>query len=116
MRKELWTLAIAALLGAPFAADAETSMPSGKSQGGVTMGGSQAEVDNNKTETVKAEIVDIDGERVITETENGEELVFLVEGSAESLNVGDEVELKLDHQAQAGVILNVFPKDQDRKT
>jgi hypothetical protein len=36
--------------------------------------------------------------------------VFLVEGSAESLNVGDELELKVDDQAKTAVILNVLPQ------
>jgi hypothetical protein len=43
--------------------------------------------------------------------ESGDQLVFLVEGSADTLNVGDELELKVDDQAKSAVILNVFPKD-----
>jgi hypothetical protein len=42
-------------------------------------------VDNTEvldsSETIKVEIVEIDGNRLITERENGDQLVFLVEGS-----------------------------------
>lgn len=38
--------------------------------------------------------------------------MFLVEGSADNLNVGDELELKLDDQANSAVILNVVPQDE----
>jgi hypothetical protein len=37
--------------------------------------------------------------------------VFLIEGSADDLNVGDELELKVDDQAKTAVILNVLPQD-----
>jgi hypothetical protein len=104
MRKQLATLAIAALLGVPFAVNAETYMPSDDQiQPGMSEG--------DRGETIKAEIVEIDGNRLITEMESGDQLVFLVEGSADTLNVGDELELKVDDQAKSAVILNVFPKD-----
>jgi hypothetical protein len=72
------------------------------------------EVDNS--ETITAEIVEIDGNRLITEMENGDQLVFLVEGSAESLNVGDELELKVDDQAKTAVILNVLPQGEESES
>jgi hypothetical protein len=113
MRKQLATLAIAALLGVPFAVNAETYMPSDDQiQPGMSESNrvdTTEEQDNS--ETIKAEIVQIDGNRLITEMESGDQLVFLVEGSADTLNVGDELELKVDDQAKSAVILNVFPKD-----
>jgi hypothetical protein len=69
----------------------------------------------DSSETIKAEIVEIDGNRLITERENGDQLVFLVEGSSDTLNVGDQLELKVDDQAKSGVILNVVPQDKDRQ-
>ena len=42
--------------------------------------------------------------------------MFLVEGSFESLNVGDELELKVDDEAKSAVILNVLPQDRDRQS
>jgi sRNA-binding protein len=68
--------------------------------------------ERDTSETIKAEIMEIDGDRLIAETENGEQLVFFVEGSADNLNVGDELELKLDDQANSAVILNVVPQDE----
>ena len=56
--------------------------------------------DFNNSETIKAEIVEIDENELITEIKNGDELVFLLEGSADNLNVGDELELKVDDQAK----------------
>jgi hypothetical protein len=118
MRKQLATLAIAALLGVPFAVNAETYMPSDDQlQPGMSEGD---RVDTTEvldsSETIKAEIVEIDGNRLITERENGDQLVFLVEGSPDNLNVGDELELKVDDQAKSAVILNVFSKDEGSKS
>jgi hypothetical protein len=118
MRKQLATLAIAALLGVPFAVNAETYMPSDDQlQPGMSEGD---RVDTTEildsSETIKAEIVEIDGNRLITEMENGDQLVLLVEGSADNLNVGDELELKVDDQAKSAVILNVLPQDKDRQS
>ena len=118
MRKQLATLAIVALLGVPFAVHAETYMPSDEQiQPGMSEGD---RVDTTEvldsSETIQAEIVAIDGNRLITEMENGEQLVFLVEGSADNLNVGDALELKVDDQAKSAVILNVLPQDKDRQS
>ena len=118
MRKQLATLAIAALLGVPFAVNAETYMPSDEQiQPGMNEGdrANTTEVVDS-SETIKAEIVEIDGNRLITESENGGQLVFLVEGSPENLNVGDELELKIDDQAKSAVILNVLSQDKDRQS
>jgi hypothetical protein len=65
MRKQLATLAIAALLGVPFAVSAETSMPSNDQlQPGMI---ASDRVDTTEVldsgETIKAEIVEIDGTR-----------------------------------------------------
>jgi hypothetical protein len=116
MRKQLATWAIVALLGVPFAASAETNMPSDDQlQPGMIQGD---RVDTTEilesSETIKAQIVQIDGNHLITESENGDQLVFLVEGSADTLNVGDELELRVDDQANSAVILNVTPQDKDR--
>ena len=113
MRKQLETLAAAALLGVPLMANAEIVMPSDNDiQPDMTPGDRQDATEQDNSETIKAEIVEINGDRLITETENGEQLVFLVEGSADNLNVGDELELKLDDQANSAVILNVVPQDE----
>jgi sRNA-binding protein len=118
MRNQLVTLAIAALLGVPFAVNAETYMPSDDQiQPGMSEGD---RVDTTEvldsSETMKAEIVEIEGNRLITELQNGDQLVFLLEGSPENLNVGDELELKVDDQAKSAVILNVLPKDKERQS
>lgn len=81
-------------------------------QPGMTPGDRQDAIERDNSETIKVEIVEIDRDRLIAETENGEQLVFLVEGSADNLNVGDELELKLDGQANSAVILNVVPQDE----
>jgi hypothetical protein len=65
MRKQLATLAIAALLGVPFAVSAETSMPSDDQlQPGMI---ESDRVDTTEVldsgETIKAEIVEIDRNR-----------------------------------------------------
>ena len=116
MRKQLGILAIAALLGAPGVAGAEVTMPSDDElQPGMMNGDSQNGTEQLKSaDTIKAEIVEIDGERVITETEDGKQLVFHVEDSSVDFNVGDELELMIDHQANTGVILKVFPQDEQR--
>lgn len=117
MRKQLATLAAAALLGIPLMANAEKVMPSDNDiQLGMTTGDRQDATERDNSETIKAEIVEIDGDRLITEMENGEQLVFLVEGSADNLNVGDELELKLDDQANRAVILNVVPQDEESES
>jgi sRNA-binding protein len=118
MRNQLVTLAIAALFGVPFAVNAETYMPSDDQiQPGMSEGD---RVDTTEvldsSETMKAEIVEIEGNRLITELQNGDQLVFLLEGSPENLNVGDELELKVDDQAKSAVILNVLPKDKERQS
>jgi hypothetical protein len=107
-----------ALLGVPFAVNADTYMPSDDQlQPGMSEGD---RVDTTKvldsSETIKAEIVEIDGKRLITEMENGDQLVFLVEGSPDTLNVGDELELKVDDQAKSAVILNVLPQDDESES
>ncbi|WP_447976695.1 hypothetical protein [Candidatus Nitrospira bockiana] len=117
MRKQLAMLATATLLGAGSVAGAESYRPSDESlQPGMSMAERQdATQDAENSETVTAEIVDIDGDRLITETDEGEHLVFLVEGSADDFNVGDELELKLDDQAKRAVILNVRPQQDEDK-
>ena len=42
--------------------------------------------------------------------------MFLVDGSPDKLNVGDELELKLDDQANRAVILNVVPQDEESES
>ena len=118
MRKHLATLAIAALLGVPFAVNAETYMPSDDQIQPGMIEGDRVDTTEvlDSSETIKAEIVEIDGNRLITEMENGDQLVFLVEGSPDNLNVGDELELKVDDQAKSAVILNVLPQDRDRQS
>jgi outer membrane protein assembly factor BamE (lipoprotein component of BamABCDE complex) len=117
MRKLLTMLAIAALLGAPGLAAADTIMPSNDEvQAGMMKENSQGTAEEKNGDTIKAEIVEIIGERVITETENGDQLVFHVEDSSVDFNVGDELELMVDDQAKTGVILNVFPKEENRKS
>jgi hypothetical protein len=118
MRKQLTTLAIAALLGAPCVAGAGTIMPSDDEvQAGMMKGNSQGTTEKgDRGKTIKAEIVEINGERVITETEDGKQLVFHVEGSSVDLKVGDELELMVDDQAKTGRILNVFPQEEKRKS
>ena len=118
MKKQLTTLAVAALLGAPGMAGAEINMPSGNEATAGKMAGDSPNTtaQTDRGDTIKAEIVEIDGQRVITKMENGEQLVFQVEGSAGQLKVGDELELKVDDQAKTGVILNVFPQDKERKS
>jgi hypothetical protein len=118
MRKQLATLAIAALLGVPFAVNAEMYMHSDEQiQPGMSEGDRVDTTDIlDSSETIKAEIVEINGNRLITQRENGDQLVFLVEGSPDNLNVGDELELKVDDQAKSAVILNVLPQDKDRQS
>jgi hypothetical protein len=118
MRKQLATLAIAALLGLPFAVNAETYMPSDEQiQPGMSEGDRVETTDVlDSSETIKAEIVEIDGNRLIAEMDNGEQLVFLVDGTPDTLNVGDELELKVDDQAKSAVILNVLPQDKDSQS
>jgi hypothetical protein len=69
MRKQLATLAIAALLSVPLAVNAETSTPSDDQLQPDMIGHDRLEateeVDNS--ETITAEIVEIDGNRLITE-------------------------------------------------
>jgi hypothetical protein len=74
MRKQLATLAIAALLGIPFAVNAETNVPSGDQlQPGMIEGDRlDSPEEQDKSETITPEIVEIDGNRLITEMENGE--------------------------------------------
>ena len=78
----------------------------------MTPGDRQDATERDNNETIRAEIVEIDGDRLIAETQNGQQLVFLVEGSADNLNVGDELEWKLDDQANSAVILNVVPQGE----
>ena len=117
MRKQVATLAVAAVLGAASMAGADSYMPSDNElQRGTSMADRQeANEEAEKSETVTAEIVDIDGDRLIAETDNGEQLVFLVEGSADDFNVGDELELKLDDQANRAVILNIRPQQDEEE-
>jgi hypothetical protein len=117
-RKQLATLAIAALLRVPFAVNAETYMPSDDQIQPGMIEGDRVDTTEvlDSSETIKAEIVEIDGNRLITEMENGDQLVFLVDGSSDNLNVGDELELKVDNEAKSAVILNVLPQDKDRQS
>jgi hypothetical protein len=116
MRKQLGILAIAALLGTPCVAGADMTMPS-EFQAGMTNDNSQNGAEKlNAADTIKAEIVEIDGDRVVTETEDGKELVFHAEDSSVEFNVGDELELMIDRKANTGVILNVFPQDEERSS
>jgi hypothetical protein len=119
MRKQLAILAVTALLVTPFAAIAEpeTMMPSDDQvQTGITQDSDTATEESateeiGSSETIKAEIVEIEGDRLITETDNGEQVVFFVEGSMPNLTVGDELELRLDDQANTAVILNILPQN-----
>jgi hypothetical protein len=76
------------------------------------MNDSQAAEEAASSETIKAEVVEINGDHLIAKADDGKELVFLVEGSMDDLNVGDELELRLDEQAKTAVILNVLPQDE----
>jgi hypothetical protein len=113
MTKQVTALAIAALLSAPWIASAETAMTSEALQGSTMMGDSQGTAEVENGETIKAEVVDVNGERVITESENGEQMVFFLEGLSGAFNVGDELEVALDHQSKTAMIVNVFPRKEE---
>jgi hypothetical protein len=115
MKTRLATLAMTTLLMAPLAALAdmqvtpnEDRMPSGFDAGDSR----SAAPEENHQMTIKAHVVDIDGNRLVTETEKGEQMVFLVEGSLNGLNVGDELEMKLDDATQSAEILKVLPHEE----
>lgn len=125
MRIQLATLAMAALVLAPFAAGAETDTmpPDNQFQGGMMDSGNRAASqegaaaeDANDSDLVNVEIVEIDGNRLIAETDDGEQLVFLVDGSADNFDVGDELALKIDEQAKTAVILKIVPQEEDEET
>ena len=110
MRKGLATLAVTALLVAPSTAVAETMMPSD-----MTMQDSQTTTHEqlSGSETIKAEIVQIKGDRVIAEADNGRVLVFLIRDfNGHQPNVGDGLELKLDDEANTAEVLNVLPQHE----
>ena len=116
MRIQLATLAMTALVLAPFAAAAEreTMLPLNQVQGGMKDSDSQAATENaSDRDIVNAEIVEINGDRLIAEADNGQEFVLLVGDLADDFNIGDELELRLDNQRKTVVILNVMPQDED---
>ena len=58
-----------------------------------------------------AEIVQIKGDRIIAETDNGRVLVFLIQDfNGRQFNVGDGLELKVDDQANTAEVVNVLPR------
>jgi hypothetical protein len=116
MRKQLAIWAVTALWVAPFAAlaESETMMPSDDHvQPGIMNDSEAATEEVAGSETIKALIVEIEGDRLIAETDNGERVVFLAEGAVPDLTVGDELELRLDDQANTAVILNVLPQNEE---
>ena len=116
MRQQLATFAVMALLVAPLTAVAETMMnPGHESERDMTMQDNQAttqeELSGNKT--MKAEIVQIKGDRVIAEADNGRVLVFLIQNfNGRQPNVGDGLELKVDDQANTAEVLHVLPRQE----
>jgi hypothetical protein len=116
MRTQLATLAVSALLVAPFTAVAETMMPGDAPASGMTMQDSQGTTLENQEklggiEKMTAEIVQIKGDRVIAEADNGRVLVFLIQDfNGQSFNVGDGLELKVDSQANTAEVLHVLPR------
>ena len=118
MRKQLATFAVTALLAAPFTAVAETMMPGGAPDSGTTMQNSQetagdTQQDIGGKENMTAEIVQIKGDRVIAETDNGRVLVFLIQDfNGRRFNVGDALELKVDEQANTAEVINVLPRHE----
>ena len=113
MTKQLTALAIAAVFSIPCVASAEITMPSEELQRDTLMDDIQDTAEVESGETIKAEVVDVNSERVVTETDDGEQLVFFVEGFSEAFHVGDELELMLDHQTKTGIIVNVFPRNEE---
>jgi len=118
MRTQLATFAVTALLAAPFPAVAETMMPGGAPDSGMTMQDSQATARDTQqdiagTEKMTAEIVQIKGDRVIAEMDNGRVLVFFIQDfNGRQFNVGDALELKVDDQANTAEVINVLPRHE----
>lgn len=118
MRKQLATFAVTALLVAPFTAVAETMMPGDSTtRSGMTMQDSQATAgdmqDQRGIENTTAEIVQIKGDRVIAEADNGRVLVFLIQDfNGRQFNVGDALQLKIDDQANTAEVVKVLPRHE----
>jgi hypothetical protein len=118
MRKRLATFAVTALLVAPFTAVAETMMPGDTAGSGMTTSDSQAPTQDTQQELrgiqkMTAEIVQIKGDRVIAEADNGRVLVFLIRDfNGQPFNVGDGLELKVDDQTNTAEVLHVLPRHE----
>ena len=118
MRRQLATFAVTALLVAPFTAVAETMMPGDTPESGVIMQDGQAtagdtQQDQGGTEKMTAEIVQIKGDHVIAEADNGRVLVFLIQDfNGRQFHVGDGLELKIDDQANTAEVVKVLPRHE----
>ena len=119
MRKQLATFAVTALLVAPFTAAAETQMPGDIAPDSVmTRQDSQASAQDSQQELsgiekMRAEIVQIKGDRVIAEADNGRVLVFLIRDfNGQRFEVGDGLELKVDDQSNTAEVLHVLPRHE----
>jgi hypothetical protein len=116
MRQQLAVFAVTALLVAPFTAGAETMMPGDAAGSGMTMSNSQAPTQGTQqelsgVEKMTAEIVQIKGDRVIAEADNGRVLVFLIQDfKGQQFHVGDGLELKVDDQTHTAEVLNILPR------
>ena len=107
-------MALATLLIVPSVGVAEMDAMSADDQfqQGIDNGQSPGE-EMNSGETIKAEVVEINGNRLVAQTEHGDQLVFLVDGQIDGLNVGDELEMRIDDQAKSAEILKVLPRAQE---
>jgi hypothetical protein len=107
------TLGLTTLLIVPSVGMAEMEMmpPDDQFRPGIENDQTTHEEMEN-SETVQAEVVEINGNRLVAETEHGEQLVFLVEGQIDGLNVGDQLELRVDDQAKSAEILKVLPRQE----
>ena len=119
MRIQLATFAVTALLVAPFTAVAETMMPGDSTpESSVIMQDGQAtagdtQQDQGGTEKMTAEIVQIKGDHVIAEADNGRVLVFLIQDfNGRQFHVGDGLELKIDDQANTAEVVKVLPRHE----
>jgi hypothetical protein len=114
MRKQLATLAVTTLLLGPFMAPANSMMPSDNDFEPGMMGNGQLGTDEGAGhDTIKAEIMKIDGNQLIAEAEDGHVLVFVADQSIGHLTVGDKLEARVDQQTKSAEILNVVPRHQD---
>jgi hypothetical protein len=113
MWKQLAALAVTTLLVAPFTVVAEIVVSSGnEAERGMTIQDSQTtQKESSGNEIMKAEIVQIKGDRVIAEADNGRVLVLLIQAfNGQQFNVGDGLELKVDDQANTAEVLKVLPQ------